>query len=85
MKEKLKKLQQIQFVSPYSRYVAMLPLAELEKKEELARIEAENKKKQLCPTKLEVVSKIGLYECICKHPLPDYKGRISNQERNRHR
>uniref|UniRef100_A0A0K8US75 Exosome complex component 10 homolog n=1 Tax=Bactrocera latifrons TaxID=174628 RepID=A0A0K8US75_BACLA len=39
----------IKFVSPYQRYLAMLPLIEKEKAEEAARIEAENKKRQLCP------------------------------------
>ncbi|XP_011189712.2 exosome component 10 [Zeugodacus cucurbitae] len=39
----------IKFVSPYQRYLAMLPLVEKEKAEEAARIEAENKKRQLCP------------------------------------
>ncbi|XP_055850996.1 exosome component 10 [Episyrphus balteatus] len=57
VKEKLKKLQQMQFISPYARYVAVLPLVEIEKKEELARIEAENAKKQLCPIKSEMPQK----------------------------
>ncbi|XP_053970145.1 exosome component 10 [Anastrepha ludens] len=39
----------IKFISPYQRYLAMLPLAEKEKAEEAARIEAENKKRRLCP------------------------------------
>ncbi|KAM7364737.1 exosome component Rrp6 [Cochliomyia hominivorax] len=34
---------------PYKRYIAVLPMVEKEKREEAARIEAENKKKQLCP------------------------------------
>ncbi|XP_067617053.1 exosome complex component 10 homolog [Eurosta solidaginis] len=42
-------LSSIKFVSPYQRYLAVLPLAEKEKAEEAARIEAENKKRQLCP------------------------------------
>ncbi|XP_055903687.1 exosome component 10 [Eupeodes corollae] len=54
VKEKLKKLQQMQFISPYARYVAVLPLVEIEKREELARIEAENAKKVLCPVKTEL-------------------------------
>lgn len=34
---------------PYQRYMAVLPEIEKEKREEAARIEAENKKRQLCP------------------------------------
>ncbi|XP_075147723.1 exosome component Rrp6 [Haematobia irritans] len=34
---------------PYKRYMAVLPMIEQEKREEAARLEAENKKRQLCP------------------------------------
>ncbi|KNC29695.1 hypothetical protein FF38_05071 [Lucilia cuprina] len=34
---------------PYQRYMAVLPMVEKEKREEAARIDAENKKRQLCP------------------------------------
>lgn len=44
-----KKLNQIKFVSPYTRYLAMLPFAEKQRLEELAKQEEENKKKRLCP------------------------------------
>lgn len=54
VKEKLNKLQQMKFISPYARYVAVLPLVEIEKQEELAKIEAENAKKLLCPVKSEM-------------------------------
>ncbi|XP_065371175.1 exosome complex component 10 homolog [Calliphora vicina] len=38
-----------QILLPYRRYIAVLPQVEKEKREEAARIEAENKKRQLCP------------------------------------
>ncbi|XP_005175610.2 exosome component 10 [Musca domestica] len=34
---------------PYKRYMTVLPMIEKEKREEAARLEAENKKRQLCP------------------------------------
>ncbi|XP_013110735.2 exosome component 10 [Stomoxys calcitrans] len=34
---------------PYTRYMTVLPMIEQEKREEAARLEAENKKRQLCP------------------------------------
>lgn len=49
--ENLKKINLVKFVSPFARYLAILPLAEKERLEELARTEAENKKKKLCPEK----------------------------------
>ncbi|XP_017481740.1 PREDICTED: exosome component 10 [Rhagoletis zephyria] len=47
----------IKFVSPYQRYLAVLPLVEKEKAEEAARIEAENKKRQLCPAANPLLAK----------------------------
>ncbi|CAD6992966.1 unnamed protein product [Ceratitis capitata] len=55
---KQKQLQNgIKFVSPYQRYRAMLPLIEKQKAEEAAHIEAENKKRQLCPAANSVPAK----------------------------
>lgn len=41
----------IKFVSPYSRYLAVLPFAEKQRAEELAREAEENSKRKLCPEK----------------------------------
>ncbi|KAL9899558.1 exosome component Rrp6 isoform 1-T1 [Glossina fuscipes fuscipes] len=48
MKRKRKEKDLI--LQPYYRYLAMLPIVEKEKLDEAARIEAEEKKIQLCPT-----------------------------------
>lgn len=41
----------IQFISPYSRYLAVLPFAEKQRAEELAKEIEENRKRKLCPDK----------------------------------
>lgn len=51
--DNLKKINLVKFVSPFARYLAILPLAEKQRLEELARTEAENKKKKLCPDKTD--------------------------------
>lgn len=47
--DRLQKVNQIKFVSPYARYLAMLPLAEQQRLEELAEQQRQNKTKKLCP------------------------------------
>lgn len=49
----MKKIKAIKFVSPFARYLAILPLAEKQRIEEQARVDRENKKKKLCPEKTE--------------------------------
>lgn len=50
MQSKLHQLAEKQkILLPYRRYLAVLPTVEKEKREEAARIDAENKKRQLCP------------------------------------
>lgn len=39
----------IKFISPYSRYIAVLPFAEKERQAESARLAAESRKRKLCP------------------------------------
>lgn len=43
------KLRQIKFVSPYARYLAVLPFAEKQRLEEIARKADLDRKKKLCP------------------------------------
>lgn len=44
-------IHNIKFVSPYQRYLAMLPLAQKHRLEEIAKHTEQNRKKQLCPEK----------------------------------
>ncbi|XP_073814612.1 exosome component Rrp6 [Musca autumnalis] len=41
--------EKMKILLPYKRYMTVLPMIEKEKREEAARLEAENKKRQLCP------------------------------------
>lgn len=65
MSEKLKKINQIKFVSPFARYLAILPLAEKQRHEEQARLDQENKKKKLCPEKTENLEEYVNMRDIC--------------------
>lgn len=47
---------QLQFFSPFERYLAVLPFAEQERLAETARIAEENKKRKLCPDSVIIVS-----------------------------
>lgn len=60
------KVNEIKFVSPYARYLAILPLAEKQRLEELARTEIENKKKKLCPDKIEEEYVSNLTWLLCR-------------------
>jgi len=53
MKEKLNRLKKIKFVSPYARYLAILPIAEQQRLEDLKKQQEANKLKRLCPEKTE--------------------------------
>lgn len=50
-KSSLPVIEKIKFVSPYSRYLAVLPFAEKQRAEELAKEAEENSKRKLCPQK----------------------------------
>lgn len=50
-KSSLPEIEKIKFVSPYSRYLAVLPFAEKQRAEELAKEAEENLKRKLCPQK----------------------------------
>lgn len=39
----------MKFISPYSRYLAVLPFVQQQRIEELSKQQEENKKKKLCP------------------------------------
>ncbi|KAG4077921.1 hypothetical protein HA402_013855 [Bradysia odoriphaga] len=52
-KEKLNRLKKIKFVSPYARYLAILPIAEQQRLEELKKQQEANKLKRLCPERTE--------------------------------
>lgn len=41
----------VKFISPYSRYSAVLPFAEKQRAEELAKEAEESRKRKLCPDK----------------------------------
>lgn len=43
------KLREVKFVSPYARYLAVLPFAEKQRLEEMARKAEIDRKKRLCP------------------------------------
>lgn len=45
------KARQVKFVSPYARYLAVLPFAEQQRLEEIARKAEADRKKKLCPEK----------------------------------
>lgn len=47
--KKANKGAQIKFVSPYARYLAVLPFAEQQRQEELAKAAEESRKRKLCP------------------------------------
>lgn len=44
-------IEKVKFVSPFARYLAVLPFAEKQRMEEIARIAEANRKKKLCPEK----------------------------------
>lgn len=50
-KSTLPDIEKIKFVSPYSRYLAVLPFAEKQRAEELAKEAEESRKRKLCPEK----------------------------------
>lgn len=50
-KSSLPEFGKIKFVSPYSRYLAVLPFAEKQRAEELAKEAEESRKRKLCPEK----------------------------------
>lgn len=50
-KSTLPDIEKIKFFSPYSRYLAVLPFAEKQRAEELAKEAEENRKRKLCPEK----------------------------------
>lgn len=52
--KKLAKLKDIKFITPYSRFLSILPAAEEQERLENARVAEEAKKKKLCPTVAEV-------------------------------
>lgn len=52
LRSKIDRVKQIKFVSPYARYLAILPVAEKQRLVEQARLDEENKKKKLCPDKV---------------------------------
>lgn len=60
------KVAQIQFFSPYARYLAVLPFAEKERQAETARLAAESRKRKLCPDNSDDVIMVSLY--ICSQP-----------------
>lgn len=52
MRSKIDRVKQIKFVSPYARYLAILPLAEKQRIADQAQLDLENSKKKLCPDKV---------------------------------
>lgn len=52
--KKLAKLGEIKFITPYSRFLSILPVAEEQERLENERAAEEAKKKKLCPTPLEM-------------------------------
>lgn len=87
--KKLKQSKIAQFVSPFKRYLAILPFAEQQRLEEIARMSEEKRKRKLCPEKnvvfattdLIIKDELKLTEDIeddideFKSPLADYDKR----------
>lgn len=49
--KKSPQINEVKFVSPYSRYLAVLPFAEQQRMEELSKEADQNRKRKLCPEK----------------------------------
>lgn len=47
--DKTFKIARIKFISPYARYLAVLPFSEKQRQEDLAKAAEENRKRKLCP------------------------------------
>lgn len=52
LRSKIDRVKEIKFVSPYARYLAILPLAEKQRLADQAKLDLENSKKKLCPDKV---------------------------------
>lgn len=52
LRSKVDRVKEIKFVSPYARYLAILPLAEKQRLADQARKDLEDSKKKLCPDKV---------------------------------
>ncbi|KAJ6639352.1 Exosome component 10 [Pseudolycoriella hygida] len=76
-KEKLNRLKKIKFVSPYARYLAILPIAEQQRLEELKKQQEANKLKRLCPEKTESTEEYVLIkEERIDDPNDEYAGNL---------
>lgn len=51
---KLQRIRQLHFVSPFARYLANVPVAEKQRKDEQQRLDEANSRKKLCPEPLPV-------------------------------
>ena len=68
----MNKIKNITFVSPYARYLAILPLAEKQRLAELAQAEKESRKRKLCPDRIEeppVEVSVECYQFLIFHHI----------------